>query len=355
MCGSYPGDDSTDNEFALFSTREMMVCRGFRYYSTPRDDWVGPPLYHDSCDSFFVDQPARERRFTDDRWHHVAAVWTAHNNGTVKIYKDGLLSSSVETARTAPLRPGGVWVLGGEQDCFGGCLDPAQSFHGALDDVRLWSVERSQEQILRSMFDTRDIRTGKDVHGLVGFWTFDDRVGSAVLSDAGMRGNHLALVRAPVFDALVDTCAGEAPHLVPARKHADASAPNHSALAFDNTYALARTAAGMPTGDFTVEMWVRTPALPEGKTHQVAPMYALFSYAAQRGPGHGRAGEFMDDAILLQLLNSGAYLDETGGGAKVRLLRANLDVWINAATRAGAVPEVRVCLCALMRHAMSSC
>jgi hypothetical protein len=228
------------------------------------------------------------------------------------------------------------------QDCFGGCVDPAQSFHGAMDDVRLWSVERTQEQILRSMFDSRDIRNGRDVYGLVGFYTFDDNPGSPVLADAGMKGNDLQLERPSVFNQLVGS-AGEregVPRLEPAHapegEHSDA----HGALAFDNTYALARTAAGMPEGTFTVELWVRTPALPHSKTHQVAPMYALFSYAAERTrDAHGKHASFMDDAILLQLLNTGAYLDDSGGFPRVRPLRANLDVWINAASRAGIVPE----------------
>ncbi len=317
----------------------LQVCRGFRYYSESGNDWVGPPLYHESCSAFYADEPPRERRFTDNQWHHIAAVWTAADNGTAKIYKDGLLASSVQTARTAPLRDGGVWVIGGEQDCFGGCLDPAQSFHGAIDDMRLWSVERTQQQILSRMFDTRAIRTGADVHGLVGFWTFDDNPGSSLLSDAGMAGNHLALVRPPAFALLADSSDGHAgrPTLGPARGAEREAEHAHGSLAFDNTYALAANTANMPTGDFTVELWVRTPALPpDGATHQVAPMYALFSYAAQK-VGHG-GGMLMDDAILLQLLNTGGYLDDSGGYPHVRPLRASLDVWVNAATR-GVVPE----------------
>ncbi len=65
------------------------VCRGFRYYQEAASDWLGPPKYHDSCAGFYSKEPPRERRFTDNEWHHVAAVWTAANNGTAKIYKDG--------------------------------------------------------------------------------------------------------------------------------------------------------------------------------------------------------------------------------------------------------------------------
>jgi hypothetical protein len=229
----------------------------------------------------------------------------------------------------------------GEQDCFGGCLDPAQSFHGALDDVRLWSVERSQDEILRSMFDSRDIRNGRDVHGLVAYYSFDDHPGSPVLSDSGMQGNDLALSRPPVFYSLASASDehSSAPQPRPAREHADEAKTTHGALVFDNTVALARTASGMPDADFTVELWARTPALPPLSTHQVAPMYALFSYGAESGEAGERRASYLDDAILLQLLNTGAYLDDSGGYPVVRPLRANLDVWVNAASRGGTVPE----------------
>jgi hypothetical protein len=79
------------------------VCRGMRYFTKGGDDWVGPPLYHSSCAAFYESQPVRERRFTDNTWHHIAAVWTAANNGTAKIYKDGALrrriAHSSEAAR----------------------------------------------------------------------------------------------------------------------------------------------------------------------------------------------------------------------------------------------------------------
>lgn len=39
------------------------------------------------------------------------------------------------TGRTAPLDPHGALVLGGEQDCYGGCVDPEQGLYGVLDEA----------------------------------------------------------------------------------------------------------------------------------------------------------------------------------------------------------------------------
>jgi hypothetical protein len=53
--------------------------------------------------------------------------------------------------QTEPLVPDGALVLAGEQDCFGGCTDPEQGFYGMMDEVRIWKVVRSQDQIMRTM------------------------------------------------------------------------------------------------------------------------------------------------------------------------------------------------------------
>lgn len=90
--------------------------------------WVRTILYggrawivHTSFVFWLIRQYKVTARTLAYRWHHVAAVWTAANNGTVKIYRDGLLTASLATARVAPLRAGGVLALGGEQDCLGAC------------------------------------------------------------------------------------------------------------------------------------------------------------------------------------------------------------------------------------------
>ena len=81
--------------------------------------------------------PAPPRRFVerDGRWHHLAVTWTAADNGLTEIYWDGLIAASAFTGKTVPLDPRGAFMLGGEQDCFGGCTDASQGFYGTMDEV----------------------------------------------------------------------------------------------------------------------------------------------------------------------------------------------------------------------------
>jgi len=207
-----------------------------------------------------------------------------------------------------------------------------------MDDVRLWRVERTQAQILGAMFNSQYIRSGKDVHGLVGYWPFDENRGARMLLDAGMLGNNLQLIKAPTFtDLVAESSVHEdgLPVLSPAHNDSDAGAV-HGSLAFDNTAAVLQSAVGMPAGDFTVELWARMPFVPLS-ADAFQPMFSLFSYGANQ-VGAGQTA-FWDNAILLQVLNSGGYIDATQGYPAVRRLRGNLDVWVNGGTQGGRVPE----------------
>ena len=240
-----------------------------------------------------------------------------------------------------PIPPGGVWLIGAEQDCFGGCLDPTQTFHGAMDDVRLWRVERSQSQIVRSMFDSSAIRSGVDARGLVAFWDFDGDTLSNIVRDVGIEHNDLPLLHPHSFVDLVaeaSQVSSEPPQLMPVHGGANVSGGVHSSLAFDNTAAVAASVAGFPSASFTVEAFVRMPLVPLGaETYQ--PQCAIFSYAAEEVTSLESDAVFLDNAILVQVLNSGGYIDTTAGFPEVKRLRGNLDVWVNGRSAAGEVPE----------------
>lgn len=66
---------------------------------------------------------------------HVAVTWTVENNGETKIYKNGMLMARAESGQTTPIDPGGSFVLGGEQDCYGGCFEGDQSYNGLMVSV----------------------------------------------------------------------------------------------------------------------------------------------------------------------------------------------------------------------------
>lgn len=101
-------------------------------------------------------------------WIHVAGVVEA---GRQRLYINGILVR--ENAKQAVLQPTTMPLqIGGS---------PWSSFHGSIDEVRIWNVARTQEQINH---DRGRYLTGKEP-GLVGYWTFDEGQGRIAHNKAG--------------------------------------------------------------------------------------------------------------------------------------------------------------------------
>jgi signal transduction histidine kinase/ligand-binding sensor domain-containing protein/CheY-like chemotaxis protein/protocatechuate 3,4-dioxygenase beta subunit len=97
-------------------------------------------------------------------WCHVAGV---SGPGGMKLYLDGgLLRTNAYTGSFAALKNGSPSYLGQH----GLTNAPPTDFKGALDEVAVWKVARTEEQIRKDMF-TR--LAGKEP-GLVGLWNFDE-------------------------------------------------------------------------------------------------------------------------------------------------------------------------------------
>ena len=105
-------------------------------------------------------------------WSHVAGVWDA-GASQIRVYVNGVLDGSGDVARspkagTTPL------IIGARGS------DRAFPFMGTIDDVRIWNLARSQNDL------TANIRTrliGTE-NGLVSVFTFDEGGGTTV-------GNHV--------------------------------------------------------------------------------------------------------------------------------------------------------------------
>ncbi|KAI7797264.1 neuronal pentraxin-2b isoform X1 [Triplophysa rosa] len=80
----------------------------------------------------------------DGRWHHVCITWTVRD-GVWEAYQDGQnLGSGENLAPWHPIKPGGVIILGQEQDIVGGRFDANQAFVGELSHFNIW------DRVLRS-------------------------------------------------------------------------------------------------------------------------------------------------------------------------------------------------------------
>ncbi len=109
------------------------------------------------------------------RWTHLGLV---RESRTIRAYLNGRL---VQTF-TGPGEIGDHHVDMDELR-FGGRQHTELGFRGRIDEVRLWSVACSQEEIAASM---RRSLTGREP-GLIGYWTFDEGAGT-IAHD--LTGNH---------------------------------------------------------------------------------------------------------------------------------------------------------------------
>ena len=87
------------------------------------------------------------RLVDDNDWHHVAGVF---DNGTLSIYIDGTEDASTTGGSTfgfGNLRYGFVGV-GSEAEEYDGAKGPLWYFHGGIDDVRIYNIALTQQDIL---------------------------------------------------------------------------------------------------------------------------------------------------------------------------------------------------------------
>ncbi|XP_034046598.1 neuronal pentraxin-2a isoform X2 [Thalassophryne amazonica] len=75
---------------------------------------------------------------SDSRWHHICITWTTRD-GFWEAYQDGeRLGTGDNLAPWHPIKPGGVIILGQEQDIVGGRFDATQAFVGELSQFNMW-------------------------------------------------------------------------------------------------------------------------------------------------------------------------------------------------------------------------
>ncbi|KAM9434641.1 neuronal pentraxin-2 [Clarias gariepinus] len=75
----------------------------------------------------------------DSKWHHLCVTWSTRD-GVWEAYQNGVKRGSGENLSPwHPIKPGGVFILGQEQDTLGGRFDATQSFVGEMSDLQVWS------------------------------------------------------------------------------------------------------------------------------------------------------------------------------------------------------------------------
>ncbi|KAF4016676.1 hypothetical protein G4228_008366, partial [Cervus hanglu yarkandensis] len=94
--------------------------------------------------------PFRAAFRADGRWHHVCATWE-QLGGRWSLFADGRRRAGARGLGAGhPLPPGGILVLGQDQDSLGGGFSARDAFSGNLTDFHLWARALSPAQMLRA-------------------------------------------------------------------------------------------------------------------------------------------------------------------------------------------------------------
>uniref|UniRef100_A0A3Q3VN21 Pentraxin (PTX) domain-containing protein n=1 Tax=Mola mola TaxID=94237 RepID=A0A3Q3VN21_MOLML len=98
-------------------------------------------------------------------WQHVCVSWS-QKGGVWQAYQGGKLRGEGHALATGHhIRPGGVLILGQEQDSLGGGFDASQALVGELSQVGLWDRVLSSSQVASLA------RCGRVPQGSVAAWT----------------------------------------------------------------------------------------------------------------------------------------------------------------------------------------
>ena len=110
--------------------------------------------------------PITPADYVDGNWHHIAATY---DGVTKRIYKDGIQIGSGSQS-------GNVAQTGGP--CFvGASLRNPEYFNGLIDEVRIWRVARSANEL--NQFLNRSLLGTEP--SLVAYWRFNEGAGSRVI------------------------------------------------------------------------------------------------------------------------------------------------------------------------------
>lgn len=115
----------------------------------------------------------------DGQWHHIAGTWDGTNQA---IYVDGNQDASRTYSGNGQINSTDEPITIGRSIDFSG---PGRYLSGQIDDVRIWNLARSQQDI-RS---TRFRRLQGNEAGLIAYWPMDEAIGSTAVPDVSGHSN----------------------------------------------------------------------------------------------------------------------------------------------------------------------
>ncbi|MBF0206847.1 MAG: hypothetical protein HQK53_08135 [Oligoflexia bacterium] len=187
--------------------------------------------------------------FNDGRYHHLAVTLNTAT-GALKVYKDGVETASDTQADTSAFTADGTGtvVIGQKQGSVGGTFDSTKSFRGEIDEVRVWNVVRTANQIKEFMYAP----ISQADSTLVLYYDFEEDQGQTVYDKSSSANN-----------GTFGTNSTSADNLDPTRVPSGAGLRDYALFYNSGQYAKVPGTVDIDT-TFTFEAWIKPWSLADG-------------------------------------------------------------------------------------------
>lgn len=104
--------------------------------------------------------PYQEAFHHDDSWHSVCVSWS-QNGGRWELFTDGLLvARGDDLSSSKSIGPDGLFIIGQEQDTFGGSFKKDESFSGSITELHIWDRVLNSSEIYMMEKECSPISSG---------------------------------------------------------------------------------------------------------------------------------------------------------------------------------------------------
>ncbi|XP_059196570.1 adhesion G-protein coupled receptor D2 [Centropristis striata] len=103
--------------------------------------------------------PYQEAFAHNGSWHSVCVSWN-QNGGHWALYTDGLVVSRGDALSSNSIGPDGLFIIGQEQDTFGGSFKKDESFSGSITELHIWDRVLDSSEIYTMEKECSPISSG---------------------------------------------------------------------------------------------------------------------------------------------------------------------------------------------------
>lgn len=153
----------------ILSNRTGSINNGFHFFI--HSYWGGSNhkllcIRYNGINWFFIDNGALNDKVLDGECHHVAITKAG---GTMTFYVDGMIIGQRENMPINNISTNVPILIGSDGLS-------SSDFNGTIDNVRIWSIARSQSEIQDGISNDVDPTLG----GLLGYWSMSDGSGQTI-------------------------------------------------------------------------------------------------------------------------------------------------------------------------------